>query len=54
MYDIDKIRRDFPMLDNKKMQNKPLIFLDNASTTFKPQCVIDKMNEYYKIGRAHV
>lgn len=47
MYDIDKIRRDFPMLDNKKMQNKPLIFLDNASTTFKPQCVIDKMNEYY-------
>lgn len=47
MYDIDKIRRDFPMLDNKKMQNKPLVFLDNASTTFKPQCVIDKMNEYY-------
>lgn len=47
MYDIDKIRRDFPMLDNKKMQNKPLIFLDNASTTFKPQYVIDKMNEYY-------
>ncbi len=47
MYDIDKVRRDFPMLDNKKMQNKPLIFLDNASTTFKPQCVIDKMNEYY-------
>ena len=47
MYDIDKIRRDFPMLNNKKMQNKPLIFLDNASTTFKPQCVIDKMNEYY-------
>lgn len=47
MYDIDKIRQDFPMLQNKKMQNKPLIFLDNASTTFKPQCVIDKMNEYY-------
>lgn len=47
MYEIDKIRRDFPMLQNKKMQNKPLIFLDNASTTFKPQCVIDKMNVYY-------
>ena len=47
MYDVNKIRKDFPMLQNKKMQNKPLIFLDNASTTFKPQCVIDKMNEYY-------
>lgn len=48
MYDVYKIRKDFPMLDGtKKMQGKPLIYLDSASTTFKPQCVIDKMNEYY-------
>ncbi len=47
MYDINKVRADFPMLNNKKMQGKPLVFLDNASTTFKPQSVIDAMNKYY-------
>lgn len=48
MYDVYKIRKDFPMLDGtKKMQGKDLVYLDNASTTFKPQCVIDSMNEYY-------
>ena len=48
MYDVYKIRKQFPMLDSGiKMQNKPLVFLDNCSTTFKPQCVIDAMNEYY-------
>ena len=48
MYDVYKIREQFPMLTNDiKMQNKPLVFLDNCSTTFKPQCVIDAMNDYY-------
>ena len=47
MYNLKEIRKDFPMLNNKKMQNKPLVFLDNASTTFKPQMVIDAMNAYY-------
>ena len=48
MYDIKEIRKQFPMLNNNiKMQNKPLVFLDNCSTTFKPQCVIDAETEYY-------
>ncbi len=47
MYDIDKIRLDFPMLNNKTMQGHRLVFLDNASTTFKPKCVIDAINRYY-------
>lgn len=47
MYDVYKIRKDFPMLNNKKMQGEPLVYLDNASTTFKPQCVIDAMDKYY-------
>ena len=48
MYDLYRIRKQFPMLTNDiKMQNKPLTFLDNCSTTFKPQCVIDAMNDYY-------
>lgn len=47
MYKIDEIRKMFPMLNNKTMQGKTLVYLDNASTTFKPQCVIDAMNKYY-------
>ena len=47
MYKLDEIRKDFPMLNGKTMQGKPLVFLDNASTTFKPRCVIDAMNDYY-------
>lgn len=49
MYDVYKIRESFPMLNSeKKMQNKPLVFLDNSSTTFKPQRVIDAEANYYK------
>ena len=47
MYDIKKIREQFPMLNGKKMQSHPLVYLDNASTTFKPQCVIDATVKYY-------
>ena len=47
MYSLNEIRLQFPMLDKKTMQGKPLVFLDNASTTFKPQCVLDAMNDYY-------
>lgn len=48
MYDVYEIRKQFPMLDGKSMQGKPLVYMDNASTTFKPQCVIDAVNKYYK------
>ena len=60
MYDVYKIREQFPMLTSgQKMQNKPLVFLDNCSTTFKPQRVIDAMTDYYtqfsvENGLAHV
>ncbi len=47
MYDLKKIREQFPMLNNKTMQGHPLVYLDNASTTFKPQCVIDATVKYY-------
>lgn len=40
--DVQKIREDFPIL-----ANTGVIYFDNAATTLKPQCVIDKMNEYY-------
>ncbi len=48
MYDVYEIRKQFPMLDGtKKMQGKPLVYLDNCSTTFKPKCVIDAITRYY-------
>lgn len=47
MLDINKIVKDFPMLNNKTMQNHPLVYFDNGATTFKPRCVIDKVCDYY-------
>jgi len=46
MFDVYKVREDFPIL-KRTMQGKPLIYLDNAATTLKPQCVIDAVTHYY-------
>ena len=46
MINVEEIRRDFPML-KQTMQGKPLVYLDNAATTFKPQAVIDAVCNYY-------
>jgi len=47
MFDINKIRKDFPMFENKtQMQNHDLVFLDNASTTFKPYSVVKAVESY--------
>lgn len=45
-FDVEKIRKDFPIL-NEKIHGKPLVYLDNAATTQKPKAVIDKLDEYY-------
>ena len=47
MLDVKKIRKDFPMLDNKIMQGHPLVYFDSAATSLKPRCVIEAMNDYY-------
>ncbi len=48
MMNVHDIRLQFPMLRQEKMmQNHPLIYLDNASTTFKPDCVIKAIEDYY-------
>jgi cysteine desulfurase/selenocysteine lyase len=44
---IPKIREDFPILKRKINGNKPLIYLDNAATTQKPQSVINAICNYY-------
>ena len=48
MLDLKKIRKDFVMLDGKhKMQGKPLVYLDNAATTFKPKVVLEAIAHYH-------
>ena len=52
-YDVEKIRNDFPILKTT-VHGKPLVYLDNAATTQKPQYVIDKENNYYKKYNANI
>lgn len=51
--DIKEIKKDFPIL-NIKVNNKPLIYLDNAATTQKPIQVIEAISDYYKTFNANV
>lgn len=53
MYDINKVREDFPIL-SRSVYNKPLVYLDNAATTQKPLCVLDAMREEYLNVNANV
>lgn len=53
MIDINKIRTDFPILA-REVYGKPLVYLDNAATTQKPQCVMDKITEMYSIVNSNV
>ena len=53
MYDVNKIRQDFPIL-SRKVYDKPLIYLDNAATTQKPRQVIEALVEYYERYNANV
>ncbi len=46
LFDIDKIREDFPIL-KEKIYNKPLVYFDNAATTQKPKAVLNKIMEVY-------
>lgn len=49
-FDIQSIREDFPILSHQ-VYNKPLVYLDNAATTQKPRCVVEKIeNGYYNVN----
>ena len=53
MYDINKVREDFPIL-GREVYGRPLVYLDNAATTQKPLCVLDAMREEYLNVNANV
>ncbi|MCQ2231933.1 MAG: cysteine desulfurase [Paludibacteraceae bacterium] len=52
-FDINKIREDFPIL-KKEIYGKPLVYLDNAATTQKPLCVVEKISENYLNNNANI
>lgn len=50
MYDIAKVREDFPIL-SRQVYKRPLVYLDNAATTQKPRCVVESISdEYYSVN----
>ena len=51
--DINKIREDFPIL-SREVYGKPLVYLDNAATTQKPRCVMEKITDMYTSVNANV
>ena len=51
--DVDAIRRDFPIL-HQQVNGKPLVYLDNAASSQRPQAVIDAISSYYERDHANV
>lgn len=54
LYNVDEIRRDFPILDRKIHENIRLVYLDSAATSQKPAQVIDAMDSYYRMNNANI
>ncbi len=52
-FEVERIRADFPIL-KQKVHGKPLVYLDNAATSQKPQVVIDTLVRYYTMENANV
>ncbi|HTE83327.1 MAG TPA: cysteine desulfurase [Dehalococcoidia bacterium] len=53
MYDVERVRRDFPIL-RRQIHGLPLTYLDNAATTQKPRAVIDALSTFYEHSNANV
>ena len=52
-FDVEKVRRDFPIL-SERVHGKPLVYLDSANTSQKPQAVLDAMDDYYRHANANI
>jgi cysteine desulfurase/selenocysteine lyase len=52
-FDLEQVRKDFPILD-QQVNGAPLVYFDNAATTQKPQMVIDALNQYYTQDNANI
>lgn len=52
-FNVEEVRKDFPIL-KRLVNGKPLVYLDNAATTQKPQTVIDALTNYYTFDNANI
>src|SRR5262249_62024168 len=52
-FDVEKIRRDFPIL-HQSVHGRPLVYLDNAATTQKPLAVIEAIERYYRHDNSNI
>ncbi len=52
-FDVQRVRRDFPIL-RQKVHGKPLVYLDNAATSQKPEVVIETLNRYYSAENSNI
>jgi cysteine desulfurase/selenocysteine lyase len=52
-FDVQKVRADFPIL-SERIHGKPLVYLDSANTSQKPQSVLDAMDDYYRHANANI
>ena len=52
-FDVNEIRKDFPIL-NREVNDKHLVYLDNAATTQKPKPLVDKVGVYYNLMNANI
>jgi len=53
-FDVEAVRRDFPALQQEVYDGAPLVYLDNAATSQKPQVVIDRLSRYYSAENSNV
>ncbi|HWV16914.1 MAG TPA: cysteine desulfurase [Cellvibrio sp.] len=53
IFDVEKIRGDFPIL-HQQVNGQPLVYLDNAATTQKPNAVIEAISDYYRTDNSNV
>ena len=53
MYDVRKVRRDFPIL-GREVNGRPLVYLDNAATSQKPRQVLRALTGYYERHNANI
>ena len=52
-FDVETVRKDFPIL-HQQVNGQPLVYLDNAATTQKPNAVIDAISDYYRMDNSNV
>jgi cysteine desulfurase / selenocysteine lyase len=53
VFDVERVRADFPIL-HQNVNGQPLVYLDNAATTQKPNAVIDAISDYYRTDNSNV